>query len=90
MIISRVSTVRSLKKVDRRLEYTFNDPQKRESLYFNFYDGSLTIHGFPPNLPMNKEGFNNSVTPYDEHFLILESFLKILLLKEIKLQVDTT
>lgn len=85
-----MSTVRSLKKVDRRLEYTFSDPQKRESLYFNFYDGSLTIHAFPPNLPMNKEGFNNSVTPYGEHFLILESFLKILLLKEIKLQADTT
>jgi predicted ester cyclase len=40
---------------------TFNDPQKRELSYFDFYDNSLTIHGFPPNLPANKEGFKQFV-----------------------------
>jgi len=40
---------------------TFNDPQKREFSYFDFYDNSLTIHGFPPNLPANKEGFKQFI-----------------------------
>ena len=26
-----------------------------------FYDDSLTIHGFPPNLPKNKEGFKQFI-----------------------------
>jgi len=26
-----------------------------------FYDDSLTIHGFPPNLPANKEGFKKFI-----------------------------
>ena len=45
----------------RKLEETFNDPQKRESLYFDFYDSSLKIHGFPPNLPNNKEGLKQFI-----------------------------
>lgn len=45
----------------QRLEETFNNPQKRESNYFDFYDDSLRIHGFPPNLPANKEGFKQFV-----------------------------
>jgi predicted ester cyclase len=40
---------------------TFNDPQIRESSYFKFYDDSLIIHGFPPNLPTNKEGFKQFI-----------------------------
>jgi predicted ester cyclase len=40
---------------------TFNNPQNRESSYFDFYDNSLTIHGFPPNLPTNKEGFKQFI-----------------------------
>ena len=52
-----MSSVESLREVVRRLEDTFNDPQRRELSYFDFYDDSLTIHGFPPNLPTNKEGF---------------------------------
>ena len=46
----------ALREVVLKLAETFNDPQNRESNY-NFYDDSLTIHGFPPNLPANKEGF---------------------------------
>ena len=50
-----------LREVVRRLGETFNDPQIRESSYFNFYDDSLIIHGFPPNLPANKEGFKQFI-----------------------------
>jgi predicted ester cyclase len=40
---------------------TFNDLHIRKSLYFNFYDDSLIIHGFSPNLPANKEGFKQFI-----------------------------
>jgi len=50
-----------LEEVVRRLADTFNDPQTRELSYFEFYDDSLIIHGFPPNLPTNKEGFKEFI-----------------------------
>jgi predicted ester cyclase len=50
-----------LKEVVRRLGETFNDPQIRESSYFDFYDNSLVISGFPQNLPANKEGFRQFI-----------------------------
>lgn len=53
--------VNSLKEVLRQLADTFNDPQKRESSYFEFYDDTLIIHGFPPNLPTNKDGFKQFI-----------------------------
>jgi predicted ester cyclase len=56
-----MSSVGVLREVMQRLEETFNNPQKRESNYFDFYDDSLRIHGFPPNLPANKEGFKQFV-----------------------------
>ena len=56
-----MSSVEPLREVVQRLAHTFNDPQNRESNYFDFYDDSLTIHGFPPNLPANKEGFKQFV-----------------------------
>jgi predicted ester cyclase len=59
--ISKMSSVESLREVVRRLENTFNDPQIRESSYFDFYDDSLMIHGFPPNLPTNKKGFKEFI-----------------------------
>ncbi|HET7241852.1 MAG TPA: hypothetical protein VFI64_00785 [Nitrososphaeraceae archaeon] len=65
-----MSSVGVLREVMQRLEETFNDPQKRESNYFDFYDDSLRIHGFPPNLPANKEGLNSSFMSYGKHFLI--------------------
>jgi predicted ester cyclase len=52
-----MSSVEPLREVVRRLADTFNNPQNRESSYFDFYDDSLIIYGFPPNLPANKEGF---------------------------------
>jgi 2-phosphoglycerate kinase len=59
--ITRMSSTQSLREVVRKLEDTFNNPNIRESSYFDFYDDSLTIHGFPPNLPTNKEGFKQFI-----------------------------
>ena len=59
--ISIMSSVESLREVVRQLADTFNNPQNRESSYFNFYDDSLIIHGFPSNLPTNKEGFKQFI-----------------------------
>jgi len=56
-----MSSLEPLRQVVRKLAETFNDPQKRESSYFDFYDDSLTIHGFPSNLPTNKEGFKQFI-----------------------------
>ena len=56
-----MSSVEPLREVVRKLEDTFNNPQNRESSYFDFYDDSLMIHGFPPNLPTNKEGFKQFI-----------------------------
>jgi predicted ester cyclase len=59
--ISIMSSAESLREVVRKLADTFNNPQNRESSYFDFYDDSLIIHGFPPNLPTNKEGFKQFI-----------------------------
>jgi predicted ester cyclase len=56
-----MSSVESLREVVQKLADTFNNPQNRESSYFDFYDDSLIIHGFPPNLPTNKEGFKQFI-----------------------------
>jgi steroid delta-isomerase-like uncharacterized protein len=56
-----MSQIKSLKEVVRQLADMFNDPHKRESYYFEFYDDSLVIHGFPSNLPTNKEGFKQFI-----------------------------
>ena len=56
-----MSSVESLREVVQRLATTFNDPQRRESSYFDFYDDSLTFHDFPPNQPANKEGFRQFI-----------------------------
>jgi predicted ester cyclase len=56
-----MSSVKALREVVQRLAETFNNPQNRESSYFDFYDDSLTIHGFPPNLPTNKDGFKQFI-----------------------------
>ena len=56
-----MSSTQSLREVVRKLGDTFNNPNIRESSYFDFYDDSLTIHGFPPNLPTNKEGFKQFI-----------------------------
>jgi predicted ester cyclase len=56
-----MSSREPLREVVRKLADTFNNPQNRESSYFDFYDNSLTIHCFPPNLPTNKEGFKQFI-----------------------------
>jgi predicted ester cyclase len=60
-ILAEITEQTELREVVRQLGETFNNPQKRESSYFDFYDDSLTIHGFPPNLPANKEGFKQFI-----------------------------
>ncbi len=59
--LNNVSSPEHLREVVRKLAGTFNNPQNRESAYFDFYDDSLTTHGFPPNLPANKEGFKQFI-----------------------------
>lgn len=56
-----MSSPEPLREVVRKLADTFNNSQIRESSYFDFYDNSLIIHGFPPNLPANKEGFKQFI-----------------------------
>src|SRR5215212_1315837 len=56
-----MSSVEPLREVVRQLADTFNNPQNRESFYFDFYDDSLIFHDFPPNLPTNKEGFKQFI-----------------------------
>ena len=56
-----MTTVEPLRENIQKLAETFNDPQNRETAYFDFYDDSLIIHGFPPNLPGNKEGFKQFI-----------------------------
>ena len=56
-----MSSLEPLREAVKKLADTFNDPQKRESSYFDFYDDSLIIHGFPPNLSANKEGFKKFI-----------------------------
>ena len=56
-----MSSVEPLREVVLQLADTFNNPQNRESSYFDFYDDSLIIHGFPPNHPTNKEGFKQFI-----------------------------
>ena len=55
------SSTKPLREVVRQLAETFNDPKIRDLSYFDFYDDSLTIYGFPPNLPANKEGFKQFI-----------------------------
>jgi len=76
MHITRMSSTQPLREVVRRLEDTFNNPNIRESSYFDFYDDSLTIHGFPPNLPTNKEGFKQFI------YLLWKGFPDIIIIFE--------
>ena|GEM_PF-328720 len=77
--ILKMSEVKPLEVVVRRLADTFNDPQKRESFYFEFYDDSLRIHGFPPNLPTNKDGFKQFIYSlwhaFPDIIIIFEDFI---------------
>ena len=50
-----------LREVVKRLGETFNNPEIRESSYFDYYDDSLVISGFPQNFPTNKEGFTQFI-----------------------------
>ncbi|MFZ0406219.1 MAG: hypothetical protein WAL79_10385 [Nitrososphaeraceae archaeon] len=53
------------------------------------FDDSLTIHGFPPNLPANKEGFKQFVLVLLKAFPDIKLLMKISLLKVIRLHAGT-
>ena len=76
MHITKISSTQSLREVARKLGDTFSNPNIRESSYFDFYDDSLTIHGFPPNLPTNKEGFKQFI------YLLWKGFPDIIIIFE--------
>jgi predicted ester cyclase len=61
MYIFIMSSSESVRDVVINLGNTFNNQQNREKSYFDFYDDSLIIHGFPPNLPTNKDGFKQFI-----------------------------
>jgi predicted ester cyclase len=63
-----MSSPEPLKDVVLNLGNTFNNQQNREKSYFDFYDNSLVIHGFPPNLPANKDGFKQFIYSLWEAF----------------------
>ena len=65
-----MSSSESLKQIVKQLTETFNNPQKREISYFDFYDDSWITHGFPPNLSNDKEGFKQLSISCGKHFLI--------------------
>jgi hypothetical protein len=66
-----MSSREPLREVVRKLADTFNNPQIRESSYFDFYDNSLKIHGFPPNLPApTRKVLNSSYISYGKRFPI--------------------
>jgi predicted ester cyclase len=72
--ISIMTLDKALREVVRKLADTFNIPQTRESSYFDFYDDSLVIHGFPPNFPANKEGFKQFI------YLLWKAFPDIIIM----------
>ena len=61
MYLFIMSSSESLRDVVINLGNTFNNQQNREKSYFDFYEDSLIIHGFPPNLPANKDGFKQFI-----------------------------
>lgn len=56
-----MSSTDVLRETVKKLTETFNDPQRRETLYFDFYDESLRIYGFPPHLSDDKEGLKQFI-----------------------------
>lgn len=65
-----MSTNEVLREIVRKLAETFNDPQTREKSYFEFYDDSLIIHGFPPIYQATKRVLNNLSIFCGTHSLI--------------------
>ncbi len=56
-----MSSPENLRETVKKLAETFNNSHKREISYFDFYDDSLITHGFPPNIPNDKEGFKQFI-----------------------------
>ncbi|HKR74471.1 MAG TPA: ester cyclase [Candidatus Nitrosocosmicus sp.] len=56
-----MSSIEELRETVKNLVETFNDPQRREISYFDFYDESLRTYGFPQHLSDDKEGFKQFI-----------------------------
>jgi predicted ester cyclase len=85
-----MSSPEPLREVVRKLADTFNNPQNRESSYFDFYDNSLKIHGFPPNLPANKEGFKQFIYLLWKAFPDIRIIFDDIIIEGNKVHADTT
>lgn len=51
----------TIRETVQKLANTFNDSNKRKISYFDFYDESFKIHGFPPHFSNDKEGFKQFI-----------------------------
>ena len=81
----RISSVKPLREVVRQLGNTFSNPQNRESPYFDFYDDSLIIHGFPP-----KEGFKQFIYLLWKAFPDIKITFDDIIIEGNKVHADTT
>lgn len=51
-----MSSTETIRETVQELANTFNDSDKRELSYFDFYDESLITYGFPPHFSNDKKG----------------------------------
>jgi hypothetical protein len=56
-----MSSAETIRETIQKLADTFNDPNKREISYFDFYDESLVTYGFPSYFSNDKEGFKQFI-----------------------------
>ncbi|HXW11324.1 MAG TPA: hypothetical protein VD694_01090, partial [Nitrososphaeraceae archaeon] len=54
-----MSSIEQLRQIVQNLVESFNDTKVRESAYFDFYDDTLNIHGFPQVNGMTEFSFRN-------------------------------
>src|SRR5919197_6339504 len=89
-LLDEIAEQTELREVVRHLADTFNNSQKRESSYFDFYDDSLVIHGFPTNLPTNKEGLKQFIYLLWNAFPDIRITFEDIIVEGNKLLADTT
>jgi hypothetical protein len=56
-----ISSAANMREPVQNLANTFNDSDKRETSYFDFYDESLITRGFPPHFSNDKERFKQFI-----------------------------
>ena len=60
-LLLMISSAANMRETAQNLANTFNDSDKRETSYFDFYDESLITYGFPPHFSNDKEGFKQFI-----------------------------